>query len=191
MLFDGKASSSKGGNMEIFLGLVGIWAYFSYRAKKERRKDDIIYNRLLEDALQEQESQQKEYDQLIESLPIIYGPSTYSVRVNTNSADKDVIPAYKEFLMRAHTLDTEFNSILEHQTNHPTQSHALRVEVGQATFGYLYLDNNKEICDELDLYGGRASCEGKLKVDQATGLTEVYLDIDFPLVLDPNGNQQE
>jgi len=30
-----------------------------------------------------------------------------------------------------------------------------------------------------------------LKVDQATGLTEVYLDIDFPLVLDPNGNQQE
>lgn len=170
--------------MEIFLGLVAIWAYFSLRARKEKRKSDTIYHRAIVDAKQELAAEQSEYDQMLLELPAILGPDTFSVRVNTNSADPDAIANYAEYLERLYSLDSQFEVILEHQKDHPSQTNALRVEAGKATLGYLYVADNKEVCKDLDLVGGKASCEARLKKDSFTGMYELYLDIDFPILIE-------
>ena len=169
--------------MEIFLGLVAIWLIFSFKARKQKRKEDRIYHRVITDAQQEIAHLQKEYDAMFESLPVIYGPGTFSYRVNTTSAEPEVIANFAEYLRREHTIDTDFNMILEHQVDNSRSKFALRVEAATATMGYLYLDNNQEICEELDKFGGKAACEGKLTQDPVTDLIELYIDIDFPLLI--------
>jgi hypothetical protein len=179
-----KFEVKEGGILGIFLGLVAIWAYFSLLARKEKRRDDIIYHQAFIDAQQEVAAEQSEYDQMLLALPAILGPETFSVRVNTNSAEIDAIANYVEYLERIHSVDSQFEVILEHERSHPSQSSALRVEAGKATLGYLYLDDNKAVCDELDAIGGKASCEARLKKERFTGIYELYLDLDYPLLID-------
>ncbi|MCF8529204.1 MAG: hypothetical protein K9G13_03730 [Aquiluna sp.] len=168
--------------MEIFLGLVAIWAIFSVKAKKQKHKEDEIYHRAITDAQQELAHEQAAYNQMTQSLPTIYGPGTFTIRVNTNSADPGVINNYTEYLEREFTKDTEFMAILEHQPNR-SNKHAIRVEVSTATMGYLYLENNQEICEELDKVGGRATCEAKLVKEKITGMYDLFIDLDFPLLI--------
>ena len=70
--------------MNLFWPSLGVWAYFSHKARKEKKKEDAIYDRAIRDAVEEHTSEQTEYDQWVKSLPTIYGPSTFDVRVNTH-----------------------------------------------------------------------------------------------------------
>ena len=171
--------------MGIVLALLATAAYFAVRARQERRRDNLIYEQAILDAREEYAPNQDEYDKWVTSLPQVYGPGTFNVRINSMEAEPGVIEAYAEYLERLHTLKQEFFVVLERETNNPRHKHAIRVEVSQATCGYLHDAANEEICSELEQVGGQAACLARMKKNEFTGQYFVYLDLDLPLVIDP------
>ena len=64
--------------MNPFWASLGAWIYFSHRARKEKKKDDAIYDRAIRDAQQELAPQQAEYEQWVKDLPTISGSAASS-----------------------------------------------------------------------------------------------------------------
>ena len=107
------------------------------------------------------------------------------MRVNTHFADEDVIDMYAEYLERQFDLDQTFVAVLEFEKDKAQRKWAIKVEVSQATFGYLHHPSNEEICQELERFNGKATCLGRIKQDDLTKQYEVFLDLDQPLIADP------
>jgi hypothetical protein len=99
--------------MNPFWPSLGAWAYFAHKARKEKPKEDAIYDRAIRDAVEEHSSEQADYDKWVKSLPTIYGPSGFNLRANTHFADEGVIDMYAEYLERQFELDQAFVSVLE------------------------------------------------------------------------------
>ena len=169
--------------MNGFWASVAVWAFFSHKARQEKKRDDAIYDRAIRDAQQEHAPQQAVYDNWVKSLPTIYGPATFNVRVNTNLAEEGVIDLYAEYLERQFHLGQEFVAVLEFEKDNPRHEWAIRVEVSGATFGYLHDPSNEEICQELQEHGGKATCLARIKKDDLTKQYGVYLDIDLPVII--------
>ena len=169
--------------MNLFWLSLGAWAHFSHKARKDNKKDDAIYDHAIRDAVEEHSSDHAEYDQWVKSLPTIYGPSVFNVRVNTHFADDGVIDMYAEYLERQFDLDQTFVAVLEFEKDRPQRKWAIKVEVSQATFGYLYHPSNEEICQELEEFDGKATCLATIKQDDLTKQYEVFLDLDLPLIV--------
>ena len=165
---------------------LGAWAFFSHKARKEKKKDDAIYDRAIRDAEEELAPQQAVYDNWVKSLPTIYGPATFNVRVNTHLAEEGVIDMYAEYLERQFHLGQEFVAVLEFEKDNPRHKWAISVEVSQATFGYLHDPSNEEICQELDEFGGKATCLARIIRDDFTRQYGVFLDIDLPVIIGLN-----
>lgn len=171
--------------MGIVLALLATAAYFAIRARQERSRDNRIYEQAVLDASEEYAPNQNEYDEWVTSLPQIYGPGTFNVRVNSMMAEPGVIEAYAEYLERLYSLKQEFFVVLERETANSRHKFAIRVEVSQATCGYLHDPANEEIHSELEAVGGQAACLARMKKDELTGQYFVFLDLDLPLVIDP------
>ena len=124
-----------------------------------------------------------EYDHWVKSLPTIYGPSTFDVRVNTHFAEEGVIDLYAEYLERQFNLSQAFVAVLEFEKDNAQRKWSIRVEVSQATFGYLHHPSNEEICEELQEFSGSATCLARIKQDDLTKQYEVFLDLDLPLII--------
>ena len=169
--------------MNLFWPSLGVWAYFSHKARKEKKREDAIYDRAIRDAVEESSSEQTEYDQLVKSLPTIYGPSTFDLRVNTHFAEDGVINLYAEYLERQFHLGQAFVAVLEFEKDSSQRKWAIKVEVSQATFGYLHHPSNEEICEELEDIEGKATCLARIKQDELTKQYEVFLDLDLPLII--------
>ena len=169
--------------MNLFWPSLGVWAYFSHKARQEKKKENAIYDRAIRDAAEEHSSEQAEYNQWVKSLPTIYGPSTFDLRVNTHSAEEGVIDLYAEYLERQFDLGQAFVTVLEFEKDNAQHKWALRIEVSQATFGYLHHASGEEICDELEEFEGKATCLARIKQDVLTKQYEVFLDLDLPLII--------
>jgi hypothetical protein len=74
------------------------------------------------------------------------GSSEFNVRVNTHFADEGVIDMYAEYLERQFDLDQTFVAVLELEKDKAQREWVIKVEVSQATFGYLHHPSNEEIC---------------------------------------------
>jgi hypothetical protein len=168
--------------MNLFYPSLGAWAYFSHKARKEKKKEDAIYDRAIRDAVEEHSSEQADYDQWVKSLPTLYGPSDFNVRVNTHFVDEGVIDMYAEYPERQFDMDQTFVAVLEFEKDKGQRKCAIKVEVSQATFGYLHHPSNEEICQELERFNGKATCLGRIKQDDLTKQNEVFLDLDLPLI---------
>ena len=169
--------------MNLFWPSLGVWAYFSHKARKEKKKEDAIYDRAIRDAAEEHSSEQTEYDQWVKTLPTIYGPSSFDVRVNTHFAEEGVIDLYAEYLERQFNLGQAFLTVLEFEKDSVKRKWSIRVEVSQATFGYLHHASNEEICEELEKFEGKATCLARIKQDDLSKQYEVFLDLDLPLII--------
>jgi len=169
--------------MGIVLVLLATAAYFALRAKQERRRDDRIYEQAVLDAREEYAPNQQEYDEWVTSLPQIYGPNDFNVRVNSMMAEPNVIETYAEYLERLYTIKQAFFVVLERDEDNPRHKFAIRVELSQATCGYLHDPANEEISAELDAVGGRAACLARIKKDEQTRQYSVFLDLDLPLIV--------
>jgi hypothetical protein len=169
--------------MNLFWPSLGAWAYFSHKARKEKKKEDAIYDRAIRDAVEEHSSEQADYDRWVKSLPTIYGPSEFNVRVNTHFADEGVIDMYAEYLERLFDLDQTFVAVLEFEKDKAQRKWAIKVEVSQATFGYLHHPSNEEICQELEEFDGKATCLARIKQDGLTKQYEDFLDLDVHLIM--------
>jgi hypothetical protein len=176
--------------MNLFWPSLGAWAYFSLKASKEEKKKDAIYDRAIRDAAEEHALEQTEYDQWVKSLPTILGPSAFDVRVNTHFAEEGVIDLYAEHLERKFHLGREFVTVLQFDKDNPRRKWAIKVEVSEATFGYLHGPSNKEICQEIEEFGGKVTCLARIKQDVLTKQYEVFLDLDQPLIIDPPKEEQ-
>ena len=99
--------------MNLFWPSLGVWAYFSLKARQEKKKEDAIYDRAIRDAAEEHSSEQTEYNQWVKTLPTIYGPSTFDARVNTHFAEEGVVDLYAEYLERQFHLGQAFLAVLE------------------------------------------------------------------------------
>jgi hypothetical protein len=97
------------------------------------------------------------------SLPTIYGPSDFNARVNTHFADEGVIDMYAEYLERRFDLDQTFVAVLEFEKDKAQRKWAIKIEVSQATFGYLHHPSNEEICQQLERFNGKATCLGRIR----------------------------
>jgi hypothetical protein len=170
--------------MNLFWPSLGVWAYFSHKARKEKKKEDAIYDRAIRDAAEEHSSQQAEYNQWVNSLPTIYGPSTFDMRVNTHLAEEGVIKLYAEYLERQFHLGQAFLAVLEIERDNAQRNWSIRVEVSQATFGYLHDSSNREICEEIDEFGAQVTCLARIRQDDLTKQYGVFLDLDQPLIID-------
>ena len=169
--------------MNLFWPSLGVWAYFSLKARQEKKKEDAIYDRAIRDATEEHSSEQAKYDQWVKSLPTIYGPSTFEVRVNTHFAEEGVVDLYAEYLERQFHLGQAFVAVLEFEKDNAQRKWSIRVAVSQATFGYLHHASNEEICGELEEFDGQATCLARIKQDDLTKQYEVFLDLDLPLII--------
>jgi hypothetical protein len=169
--------------MNLFCPSLGAWAYFSHKARKEKKKEDAIYDRAIRDAVEEHSSEQADYDQWVKSLPTLYGPSDFNVRVNTHFVDEGVIDMYAEYAERQFDMDQTFVAVLEFEKDKGQRKCAIRVEVSQATFGYLHHASNEEICEEMEEFEGKATCLARIKQDDLTKQYEVFLDLDLPLII--------
>jgi hypothetical protein len=168
--------------MNLFWPSLGAWAYFAHKARKEKPKEDAIYDRAIRDAVEEHSSEQDDYDKWVKSLPTIYGPSGFNLRANTHFADEGVIDMYAEYPERQFDMDQTFVAVLEFEKDKGQRKCAIKVEVSQATFGYLHHPSNEEICQELERFNGKATCLGRIKQDDLTKQNEVFLDLDLPLI---------
>ena len=173
--------------MNFFWPSLAAWAYFSHKARQTRRTDDEIYERAIRDAEEEFSPEQEAYDKWVKGLPTIYGPSTFSLRVNSTSSDEGVVAIYAEYLERRFHLGQAFIAVLEYERGNPRHAFALKVEVSQAVFGYLHDASTQEICEELAHLGGQATCLARIRKDVRTGQYSVYLDLDLPLMLGNTG----
>jgi hypothetical protein len=169
--------------MNPFWASLGAWIYFSHRARKEKKKDDAIYDRAIRDAQQELAPQQAEYEQWVKGLPTLQGASTFDVRINTFLAEEGVIDLYAEYLERQFHLGQEFVAVLMYEKDNPNHTWSIRVEVSQARFGYVHHQLNQQICQELEKNGGSATCSARIKKEKLTGQYGVYLDLDFPITI--------
>ena len=170
--------------MNLFWPSLAAWAYFSHKARQTRRTDDEIYERAIRDAEEEFSPEQEAYDKWVKGLPTIYGPSTFSLRVNSTSSDEGVVAIYAEYLERRFHLGQAFIAVLKYEPENLRHEFALRVEVSQALFGYLYDVSNQVICEELLSRGGQATCLARICKNVRTGQYSVYLDLDLPLIFD-------
>ena len=177
--------------MNPFWASLGAWIYFSHRARKEKKKADAIYDRAIRDAQQELAPQQAEYEQWVKDLPTISGSATFEMRVNTHLADEGVIDLYAEYLERQLHLGQEFVAVLTFEKDNPNHEWSIRVEVSQATFGYLHHHSNQEICEQLAQHGGKATCLARIKQDKQTKQYGVYLDIALPVKIGHQKTEQE
>jgi len=105
------------------------------------------------------------------------------VRVNTHFAEEGVIDLYAEYLERQFNLGQAFLTVLEFERDSVKRKWSIRVEVSQATFGYLHHPSNEEICEELEEFEGKATCLARIKQDDLTKQYEVFLDLDLPLII--------
>jgi len=169
--------------MNGFWASVAAWAFFSHKARQEKKRDDAIYDRAIRDAQQEHAPQQAEYEKWVTGLPTIQGASTFDVRINTFLAEEGVIDLYAEYLERQFHLGQEFVAVLIFEKDNPNHSWSIRVEVSQARFGYLHHPLNQQICQELEKNGGNATCSARIIKDKLTGQYGVYLDLDFPVTI--------
>ena len=74
-------------------------------------------------------------------------------------------------------------AVLEFEKDNAQRKWPIRVEVSQATFGYLHHASNEEICGELEEFDGQATCLARIKQDDLTKQYEVFLDLDLPLII--------
>jgi hypothetical protein len=169
--------------MNPFWAFVAAWVFFSHKARQERKKDNAIYDRAIRDAAEEHSAEQQEYEQFVNGLPKIKGPETFNARVNTHFAEDGVIERYAEYLDRQFYLGHEFVAVLEFEKDNPRHEWAIRVEVSQATFGYLHHPYNQEICKALDKFGGEATCLARIARSNHTMQYEVFLDLDVSLII--------
>jgi hypothetical protein len=90
---------------------------------------------------------------------------------------------YAEYLERQFDLDQTFVAVLEFEKDKAQSKWAIKVEVSQATFGYLHHPSNEEICQELEEFDGKATCLAMICQDDLTKQYEVFLDLDAPLII--------
>ena len=74
-------------------------------------------------------------------------------------------------------------TVLEFEKDNAQRKWSIRVEVSQATFGYLHHASNEEICEELEEFEGKATCLARIKQDDLSKQYEVFLDLDLPLII--------
>ena len=170
--------------MNPFWTSVGVWAFFSYKARKEKKKNDAIYEQALRDAQEEFAPQQAEYEQWVQDLPALSGPRTFDIRINTHLAEEGVIDMYAEYLERQFDLNQDFVAVIHFDKDNPNHNWSIKVVVSQAIFGYLHHPFNQDICKELEKLGGTATCSAKMRKNDLTGQYSVYLDLDLPITVD-------
>lgn len=167
--------------MEIFLVLVGIWAYFTLRGNKEGRRIKAGMRDSMEQAKMAYASEQAAYDQMMAELPEIEGNSHFNVRVNTTKADMSDLENIAAYLELEYTIREPVNAIIECLGTALEGNWGLRVEISQANAGNLFESFNKEIWEKLSSVGGRATCSARLSKSSANQKIQVHLDIDFPI----------
>lgn len=157
----------------ILFGLL-IW-YVLYRRKKKQAKSN--WDR----AVKKYAGQQKRYEEFMNSLPQLLGDGSFSQEVRGEQAYKDTIDMYGQFLQDHHPGEDEILVMVELEPENRYDPNAVRVDAGQATIGYIPIEEAEQFGKELKELGGRAACTARLYWSPDDGKSSITLDVVRPL----------
>lgn len=165
--------------MELFLFALLVW-FFYYRRKRKQTRDKWSS---LEKAKKRLAPEQAAYDKMLMALPKLAGDGSFSQQVVGEKAYAEALNNYAEYLKHYHPGEDVVWAIVELQPDNPHDSNAVRVEIGQATVGYIPRDQAPQFGSELKALGGRASCDAKFVFARQGQYHSLLLDVVRPLGL--------
>lgn len=164
--------------MEIFLVLVGLWIFFSLKARKQKKE----IKRELKAHDQEVAATQRDYDDYMLSLPELVGDETFDIELFGSDRFTETLDLYADWLIRNHPENRQIWVIVDRDYEHEFDPNAVKVEAGMTTFGYVPRSMSKKFCDFVDEHGP-VKTSARFQVDPYGTNHRVFLDARFPLTI--------
>ena len=162
--------------MEIFLFLVGLWIFFSFKAKKQKK--EIRHQQKQHE--QDVAATQRDYDDYMLSMPELAGDETFRILLFGSDRFAETLDLYADWLIRNYPDNRHIWVIVDRDDEHEFDPSAVKVEAGLTTFGYIPRDRVKEFCDFLDEVGP-VKASARFEVDPYGTNHKIWLDAKEPL----------
>jgi hypothetical protein len=164
--------------MEIFLVLVGLWIFFSVKARKQKKE----IKHQVKAHEKQVEATQRDYDDYMLSLPELKGAETFEIELFGSDRFSETLDLYADWLLRNHPDTRQIWVIVDRDDEHEFDPNAVKVEAGMTTFGFVPRDRSKMFCDFIDDHGP-VKTSAKFQIDPYGTNHRVFLDASFPLKL--------
>ena len=156
----------------IIFGLL-FWFFFLRSKNKQKKK--------LRRHLDLNSGEQKQYDAFLKSLPALSGDGSFGQEIRGEQAYKEDIDLLGQYIQQFHPGEDVVLLMVAVEPENKPDKHAVRIEAGKATLGYIPREQALEFSKELNELGGKATCDARFYWSPNDGRSSITLDVVRPL----------